>query len=89
MIANGLIDEARALFAKYGADAPGLSAIGYRELGYFFSGKANLVATIEQIKKDTRAYAKRQETWFKKYGDVRFVKSKEEALRLAEDFVGA
>jgi tRNA dimethylallyltransferase len=88
MVAEGLIDEARGLFAKYGADAPGLSAIGYRELGYFFAGKANLAAAIEQIKKDTRSYAKRQETWFKKYGNVHFVKSNEEALRLAEDFVG-
>jgi tRNA dimethylallyltransferase len=85
MIANGLIDEARALFKKFGADAPGLSAIGYRELGYFFAGKANLAATIDEIKKDTRAYAKRQETWFKKYGGVRWVKSNEEAVGLVEN----
>jgi tRNA dimethylallyltransferase len=88
MVAEGLIDEARALFTKYGAEASGLSAIGYRELSYFFDGKANLTATIEQIKKDTRAYAKRQETWFKKYGNVKWVKDNEEALRLAEDFLG-
>jgi len=88
MVAEGLIDEARGVFTKYGADAPGLSAIGYRELGYFFAGKANLAAAIEQIKKDTRSYAKRQETWFKKYGSVHFVKSNEEALRQAEGFLG-
>ena len=87
MVANGLIDEVRRLMKKFGCHTEAMSGIGYRQVCAFLDGKRPLEEALAEVKRDTRAYAKRQETWFKKYGDVQWVKSNEEALRLAEDFL--
>ncbi len=65
MIENGLIDEARNLL-KYRHLTP-LKTVGYRELFDFFDNKIDLQTAIELIKRNTRRYARRQITWFKKY----------------------
>lgn len=64
MIAMGLVDEVRALLEKYGKDAPGMTGIGYRQIGLFLLGVMKLREAIEELKQDTRHYAKRQLTWF-------------------------
>ncbi len=66
MIAEGLVDEARALKMKYGCEVPAMSGIGYRQICFFLDGKVNLPAAIEDIKKDTWAFAKRQLSWFRR-----------------------
>jgi len=64
MIANGLLEEARALYEHKSLNS--LQTVGYRELFLHFDGKITLEFAIEEIKKNTRRFAKRQITWFKK-----------------------
>ncbi len=64
MISEGLLAEATALYANKHLNA--LQTVGYRELFDYFDGKINLEFAIEEIKKNTRRFAKRQQTWFKR-----------------------
>ncbi len=64
MIKNGLVDEAKKLFDHYGKTQSSM-AIGYKELYQYFEDKISLEAAIDQIKKNSRHYAKRQLTWFR------------------------
>lgn len=68
MINEGLIDEARSLFPNKQLNA--LQTVGYRELFDYFEGKSSLEFAIEEIKKNTRRFAKRQLTWFKRTENV-------------------
>ncbi len=67
MIARGLIDEVKDLLKQWGAEAPGLQIIGYKEMVAYLKGDIHLDEAIRLIKQHTRNYAKRQLTWFKKY----------------------
>ncbi len=65
MIAQGLPAEVEGLMrAGYGDDAPGMRAVGYRQLVGALRGAYDLDEAIRLIKRDTRRYAKRQMTWF-------------------------
>jgi len=68
MIENGLVDEARKLFPYKNLNA--LQTVGYKELFSYFEGETNLEFAIEEIKKNTRRFAKRQFTWFKKDQEI-------------------
>lgn len=68
MVEHGLIEEAKELFTLQHLKA--LQTVGYRELFDYFSGKISLDVAINHIKTNTRQYAKRQLTWFKKDGDI-------------------
>ena len=66
MIATGLVEEVRALLDRGLASAlTATQAIGYKELVPVIAGKADLSDAIEDIKRATRRYAKRQLTWFR------------------------
>ena len=64
MIENGLVEEARKLYSKRELNA--LNTVGYKELFQHFEGKTDLETAIAEIKKNTRRFAKRQLTWFRK-----------------------
>tara|TARA_R100000935_G_scaffold58712_1_gene97209 strand:+ start:689 stop:1606 length:918 start_codon:yes stop_codon:yes gene_type:complete len=64
MIAEGLVEEARKLY--HFSDKNALNTVGYKELFQFFNGEITLEEAISEIKKNTRRFAKRQLTWFKK-----------------------
>lgn len=64
MIQNGLLDEAKKLYPYKNINA--LQTVGYRELFEYFDGKISLEFAIEEIKKNTRRFAKRQLTWNRK-----------------------
>lgn len=64
MLSEGLLKEAEVLFPNKNLNA--LQTVGYRELFDFFEGKTNLDFAIEEIKKNTRRFSKRQITWFKR-----------------------
>jgi tRNA dimethylallyltransferase len=64
MFENGLLEEARSLFSLRHLNA--LQTVGYRELFSFFEEEISLEQAKDLIKKNTRHYAKRQLTWFKK-----------------------
>ena len=65
MISQGLEKEAKKLY-KYKI-LNSLQTVGYREFFNYFDGKFSFENTIDEIKKNTRRYAKRQITWNKKY----------------------
>jgi len=65
MMENGLLKEAEALFPYRHLNA--LQTVGYRELFDFIEGKISLSKAMDDIKKNTRHFAKRQITWFKKF----------------------
>ncbi|WP_060788120.1 tRNA (adenosine(37)-N6)-dimethylallyltransferase MiaA [Geobacillus zalihae] len=65
MIAEGLVDEARALYDRGFRDCQAVQAIGYKELYDYFDGRVSLDEAIEQLKQNSRRYAKRQLTWFR------------------------
>jgi len=64
MIAEGLVDEAKKLYRHKNLNA--LQTVGYRELFNYFDGKITVEEAISEIKKNTRRFAKRQLTWFRK-----------------------
>ena len=66
MIAKGLVEEAKKVYNKYTESFYKISSIGYKELFKYFEGKITLDEAIDEIKMESRRYAKRQMTWFKK-----------------------
>ena len=66
MISKGLIDEARKIYDKYEKSLYKISSIGYKELFLYFDGKITLEEAVDEIKRESRRYAKRQMTWFRK-----------------------
>lgn len=70
MITNGLIEEVKSLIPYQHLNA--LQTVGYKELFEYFNGKISLEKAIEDIKKNSRHYAKRQLTWFKKDSQIRW-----------------
>lgn len=65
MLENGLLDEAKYLFKKYGENNILLNTIGLKELYPVINGEYELDIALEKIKKNTRHYIKRQISWFK------------------------
>ncbi len=68
MLAAGLLAEVENLAAKYERDMPALRGHGYRELLDFLAGEKTFAKAVEEIKRDTRNYAKRQMTWWRNCG---------------------
>jgi tRNA dimethylallyltransferase len=75
MINDGLVEEVRSLNGY--RDVNALQTVGYSEIFEHLDGKMSLDAAIEEIKKNTRQYAKRQMTWFKKDKDINWVNAKQ------------
>ncbi|HEX5037101.1 MAG TPA: tRNA (adenosine(37)-N6)-dimethylallyltransferase MiaA [bacterium] len=75
MIEQGLLAETRALLERWGPRAPGLQLIGYKEIVAYLSGKSSLEAAIALVLRNTRQYAKRQRTWFKKDREIQWFES--------------
>lgn len=97
MMSDGLEAEARALYYKYGGDIKAFAAIGYKEFIPYFNGLISLEDVVYQIKLNTRHYAKRQLTWFKRDERARFIdplafenaeKCAEKIIEIAEEHDG-
>ena len=70
MMSDGLLDEARALYPKKELNA--LNTVGYKELFDYLDGRWPLEEAIERIKGNTRRYARKQLTWYKKDEQIRW-----------------
>lgn len=66
MIENGLIKEVEGLLVKYKQFPTSMQGLGYKEVVEYFDGKLTREEMIEKIKQESRRYAKRQLTWFRK-----------------------
>ena len=69
MMEKGLLNEAKQLFHLRHLNA--LNTVGYKELFEYFDGKTSLDFAIDEIKKNSRRYAKRQVTWFTKTNEYK------------------
>lgn len=72
MIKRGIVDEAKKLYNAKNLSKTASLAIGYREFVDYFEGKISLKEAIINLKKNTRHYAKRQITWFKRDEDIKW-----------------
>ncbi len=94
MMEQGLLEEAK-FYQDKKLDTSG-QAIGYKELFPYFNSEISLEESIENIKRETRRYAKRQTTWFKAQENIRRIyvdeNSKDEviekAISIAKEFLG-
>ena len=68
MVEEGLLEEAKAMYPKRELNA--LQTVGYRELFDHFDGNCTLEEAIELIKRNSRRYAKRQMTWFRRDEEI-------------------
>ncbi|HSD12454.1 MAG TPA: tRNA (adenosine(37)-N6)-dimethylallyltransferase MiaA [Patescibacteria group bacterium] len=88
MMKRGLLDEAKRLGKRYGWSVPAMTGLGHRQLGLFLRGKASLEEAVDLIKRDTRHFAKRQTTWFKRDERIRWVKNEKDAVSRVKKFLG-
>lgn len=87
MLESGLLNEAEAAYGNVSGTAA--QAIGHKELFSYFSGEKSLEEALEHLKMQTRRYAKRQITWFKKMENVFWIYMDEEndPLSVASDLI--
>lgn len=73
MINNGLVEEASSLYKKYGEYSQPFTAIGYKEFIPYFKREITLESCIDNIKQNSRKYAKRQFTWFNRNENIHWI----------------
>lgn len=85
MMADGFLDEARSLFPQRELNA--LNTVGYKELFNHIAGEWTLDMAMERIKKNTRVYAKKQMTWFKRDSTIHwfYPDDKDKILQFIDD----
>ena len=73
MIEQGLIEEVRDLLKKYDEFPTAMQGLGYKEVVEYINDEITKEEMIEKIKMETRRYAKRQLTWFRKYKNIKWI----------------
>ncbi len=77
-IQRGLIAEVQTLLAKgYAGSLPSMSSLGVKEIIPYLNGEQTLEEAIATLKQNTRRYAKRQLTWFRRYDNIHWLKPSE------------
>ena len=87
MVAGGLVDEVRSLKERYGCDAIAMTGIGYRQICAFLLGQMKLRDALDLVKRDTRQYAKRQMTWFKRDERIAWIEDPNAAKQIVQDWI--
>lgn len=70
MLQNGLVNEVKNIYEKYKEFPTAMQGLGYKEVVEYLEGKATYEQMVEKIKMESRRYAKRQLTWFRKYENI-------------------
>ncbi len=78
MLEDGLIEEVKNLIHKYHNFPTAMQGLGYKEVVEYLNGITTKEEMIEKIKMETRRYAKRQLTWFRKYKDIIWINGLED-----------
>ncbi|MCM3339964.1 tRNA (adenosine(37)-N6)-dimethylallyltransferase MiaA [Paenibacillus sp. MER TA 81-3] len=74
MLQEGLIDEVRQLLEQgYSRNLVSMQGLGYKEIAAYLEGEMSLDAAVELLKRDTRRFAKRQLSWFRRMTDLEWV----------------
>ena len=91
MIEEGLLEEVRGLVARgFGLDLKPLRSVGYRQMGAVIQGAMGPAEALAEMKQETRHLAKRQLTWFRRDGGIRWYhpeKQKEEIFHTVNEFL--
>ncbi len=87
MLRAGLLKESERLGKRYGWEHPVLSSLGHRQLGQFLRGEVSFEEAVERIKRETRRYAKRQMTWFRRDKRIVWVRTVGQATRDVQRFL--
>ena len=90
MMSDGLLDEAKAVYDKRHLN--GLQTVGYRELFAYMDGEYDLDRAVELIQQNTRHYAKRQLTWFRRDEQIHWINANdayEKNLDIIDDLLRA
>ena len=86
MMEEGLVDEVKRLNEKYTLSKTALQGIGYKEVLCYLQGECNYEEMVEKIKMETRRYAKRQLTWFRRDKRIMWYPSAEIVSHVIQDF---
>lgn len=90
MMEEGLLDEVEALVKqRYGWTLPSMNGIGYHQFRPYFEGECTLEEAVELLKRDTRHYARRQLSWFRRDKRIKWCTTYEEAEALVDDFLAS
>jgi tRNA dimethylallyltransferase len=90
MMAQGLFFEVQDLVNRgYALNLKSMQAIGYRHMGWVINGDLVLEKAVSLLKRDTRRYAKRQFTWFRKEPGIVWItpSEKDRAAALVKEFL--
>ena len=92
MVESGLLEEARRFLESPEEKATAMQAIGYKELAPYFADEIPLEEAVESIRRETRRYAKRQLTWFRRDPEIHWIEvdrfeSWENVLGCAEQII--
>ena len=88
MMERGLLRELEGLVRqKYDWALPSMSGIGYKEFRPYLEGKSTLETCVEVFKRDTRHFARRQLTWFRRDKTIQWCSTYKEAEKLVEEFL--
>ncbi|MFH1286379.1 MAG: tRNA (adenosine(37)-N6)-dimethylallyltransferase MiaA [Candidatus Magasanikbacteria bacterium] len=88
MMEEGLLDEIKFLLRKkYHWDLSSMKGIGYQEFRKYFEEEEPIEIAVERLKKNTRQYARRQGTWFRRDERIQWCVDYEEAEKLVRDFL--
>ena len=90
MVANGLVEEAHNVYPKRRLNS--LQTVGYKELFSYFDGEYDLDRAIELIQQNTRHYAKRQLTWFRRDETIHWLNANddyEKNMHIIDDLLRA
>lgn len=82
MVADGLVEEVRNLYARYGDSLPSMQSDAYRAFVPYIRGDITLEAAIKSCVQFDLQYAKRQKTWFKRNKSIHWISKPEEAVDL-------
>lgn len=90
MLEQGLIEEVQALLKKYQHFPTAMQGLGYKEVASYLLGNITKEEMVEMLKQETRRYAKRQLTWFRKNKDIKWIDGldpvEENIQRILEDY---
>ena len=90
MIEQGLIEEVQELLKKYKSFPTAMQGLGYKEVVPYLQGDITKEEMIENLKQETRRYAKRQLTWFRKNKEIKWLDglapAEENIQRILEDY---
>lgn len=87
MIKRGLIEEVKSILKRYNEFPTAMQALGYKETKEYLDGIITKEEMIEKIKMETRRYAKRQLTWFRRYKEAVWLDMSKSSEELIEEIL--